>query len=112
MNLDRKAVLNAELEATLNDIKSNLKLSVRHEVFQRVKNVVSSFIPNCQAELYGSSLNGTCLPSSDVNVVISCSGMRPNKLLRKCSNLNWEKKTKFPKLSPSSEVRFFTRGYR
>ena len=86
MNLDRKAVLNAELEATLNDIKSNLKLDVRHEVFQRVKNVVSSFIPNCQAELYGSSLNGTCIPSSDVNVVISCSGMRPNKLLRKCSN--------------------------
>ena len=85
MNPDRKAVLNAELEATLRDIKSDLKLSVRLEVFERVKNVVKAFIPNCQAELYGSSLNGTCLPGSDVNVVISCPGMRPNKLLRKSS---------------------------
>ena len=78
LSLERLDALNAEIG------RIQLNVSERVEIFEEVKGLIKAEF-DIEMDLYGSTLTGTCIGQSDVNIQVFHPDFRPNKLLSKLS---------------------------
>merc|ERR1711892_1099808 len=78
----RYELVNGELDQYFPEVD----LAERERVFGEVKTLLCGEA-DIKMELYGSTLTGTCLPTSDINVQVYHAELRPNKLLSQLSSI-------------------------